>query len=97
MDMKCMRCGEPWDWWYIRDDILPDDEKFNLARKSGLDMPEVEFKFSAGPYIEKCPACYSKPDSEIKADPNLEARSALRDILGDDIDGFLSTCEDFGL
>ena len=106
MDMKCRRCGEPWDWWYLRDDVLNskiDGEKvdlFPLARKQGLtvdDNGNGKFVFTPGPYVKECPACPA--ESELtEADRDREfLYSAMQEILGDDIDGFMAEIEDLGL
>jgi len=34
MDTLC-RCGEPWDWWYIRDEVLEDQRLYEKMEKHG--------------------------------------------------------------
>ena len=92
MDMRCRRCGEPWDWWYIRDEVLMqgDVDLYPTAKDTGVRFC-VGFDFEPGPYIVRCPAC--KPGNE--QDQGIqEVMSAVADILGDDIDGFMAEMED---
>lgn len=35
MDMNCRKCNEPWDWFYIRDDILENQPLYEKMAKSG--------------------------------------------------------------
>lgn len=35
MDMKCTKCLNPWNWWYIRDDVLKDEPLFQKMKKVG--------------------------------------------------------------
>lgn len=97
MDMKCMKCSEPYEWFYIRDEILIQNgyDYYEEVKKNGKDFPDLQFKFRKNCYIEECPACYGK--KIVNQDANAEAREAFADVLGDDVDGFLAECEDFGL
>lgn len=107
MDMKCMKCGEPWDWWHIRDEVLKDEALYQKMKKQGgfvkcdedwvsreTDGQHASWEFSPGPYIQQCPCCV---DEEVEEDEGSFYRQALAEILGDDIDGFIAECEDFGL
>ena len=97
MDMKCMKCGEPWDWSTIRDEVLSDEKMYQKAKSQGLiigHLPEWAWRFSPGPYIEECPACFGK---EIEPDEKAVCRAAIAAVLGDDIDAFLVECEDMDL
>ena len=42
MDTLC-RCGEPWDWRYIRDEVLEDQALYERMEKSGGYVGEREF------------------------------------------------------
>lgn len=97
MDMKCMTCGEPWDWFYIRDEVLFVEKDYQTAKTQGLvfeDSTGGMWRFSPGPYVEECPACFGK---EIEPDENAICRAAIATVLGDDIDAFLVECEDMDL
>jgi len=100
MDMKCMKCSEPYEWFYIRDEILIDNgyDYYDEVKKDGKDFPDLQFKFKRNCYIAECPACYGKKiKQDEKSEANSEMREALADALGDDVDGFMAECEDFGL
>jgi hypothetical protein len=95
-----MKCSEPYEWFYIRDEILIQDghDYYNEVKKNGRDFSDLQFKFTRNCYIEECPACYGKKvKRDEKSEVNAEAREALADVLGDDVDGFMAECEDFGL
>ena len=53
------------------------------------------WQFAPGPYILQCPACIGKEIELSEADKDRAAfMSAAADILGGDIDGFMSEMED---
>ena len=103
-DTYCMKCSEPWDWFYLRDEVLADQSDFDWAEKQGgvfidswddFGNPTGFWRFRGdGVYIEECPNCFGK---NIKPDENAMIRSAMADILGDDTDGFIAEIEDLGL
>lgn len=105
MDMNCRKCGEPWDWFFIRDDVLGDEEDFQKMGKEGgvFDdgmgvKPGPQWQFSPGPYIIQCPACFGKVIHRSEEDKERQAiANAISDVLGDDIDGFMAEMEDFGI
>ncbi len=60
------------------------------------EEPE-EFKRRGG-RIDRCPACpKGRPKLHPKERARLQTIRELADALGDDIDGFAATLEDFGL
>jgi len=89
MDVHCCNCGEPWEVYYLWDEL------------EGIDIEELE---SEGWQFGKCrlvvlhcPCCHLNgerlPDAELRSDIVQE----LSELLGDDVDGLASTLEDFGL
>ena len=97
MDMKCFNCGEPWDWWYLREDVIASPDGRDLYPSIKKDGGEVDgFTFSSGPYVQRCPAC-PKGETEYSRSEESFLLAGLADILGDDIDGFMAEAEDFGL
>lgn len=120
MDTVC-RCGEPWDWWTIRDEVLKDQALYEKMSKYGGMVTEVgtgvtdsgymevtkadiaggyviddnvSWEFKPGPHPIQCPACFGK---EVEPAENSDIIEALQDVLGDDVDGLMSSLEDFGL
>lgn len=120
MDTVC-RCGEPWDWWTIRDEVLKDQALYEKMAKYGgyvracihgpgyTEVPRKDIKaahdresvyqneyweFKPGPHPIQCPACFGK---NIEPAENSDIIEALQDVLGDDVDGLMSSLEDFGL
>lgn len=81
MDLLCQRCGEPWDFFYITDEMTEEERR----------------DFHAG---RGCPCCRNKPDADIHLSPRQQeavtVQTAMRDVLGDDIDGLAAEMEDFG-
>ena len=56
---------------------------------------KANWQFAPGPYILQCPACIGKDIELSEADKEKAAiMSAMADILGDDIDGFMAEMED---
>ena len=86
MDLYCTRCGEPWD----TDTVLHDAEPGEFDRVGNTGK------------ITMCPACRGTSDEELSkllSDDEKGrnyTRSAMADLLGDDIDGLASTYEDMG-
>ena len=84
MDVLCERCGEPWDVLGIRDEFTEEEYQ----------------RFHKG---QGCPCCRNQPDTDFQEGMSerrkfaVEAQAALRDILGDDIDGLAAEMEDLGL
>ena len=83
MDLLCQRCGEPWDYLYIRHDEGP--ETWNRFRQG-----------KGCPYCEDQPEENFKGRAEDTAFAR-QAQAALGDVLGDDYDGLAAMMEDFGL
>ena len=53
MDMKCRKCAEPWDWWYIRDDILKDEDLFqNMKKRGGFIKDTIGLPGERGTSVE---------------------------------------------
>ena len=84
MDILCERCGEPWNAYGVRNGDLDPIEQGRFFRGEG------------------CPSCYGKDPSEFadraeRTEVARAAQSAMRDVLGDDIDGLAAMMEDFDL
>jgi hypothetical protein len=90
MDIYCSHCGEPWEIdslheLIVAEGISPD---FSSARKRF-------YLYGCGAFEKGTPVkCTHSPVTSKK---NLDAYSALQDVLGDDIDGLASMYDDFGL
>ena len=51
-----------------------------------------------GSVIKSCPSCHGREQDLTEAQrEHLEAVRAIADLMGDDIDGFAATLEDFDL
>lgn len=59
------------------------------------EQEKADFHASRG-----CPCCRNKPDADIHLSPRQQeavtVQTAMRDVLGDDIDGLAAEMEDFG-
>jgi hypothetical protein len=100
-DIICPNCKEPWDWWFLKEDLIWEidlDEK--VAEKwDGTLTDELREKFKVigwefGERISHIIRCDACPEGETKVSLRSELASAMSDILGDDIDGFISEMED---
>ncbi len=88
MDVKCCKCGEPWDQYYLRHE-LSDEEKDDGTWEFGDNVL----------HVKQCPCCDAYSDSPLHdaiQERNRNASMAmLSDMLGDDLDGLASLAEDF--
>ena len=107
MDISCPSCAEPWDTDYLCHDAIYDTDLYNTAEAlcdafhGKLDeiyrfaLEQAGWKF-AGAHVHmfvRCPCCKEKAllhDSSLR----VETRQLLADLMGDDIDGFVSFSED---
>lgn len=113
MDMLCNKCSEPWDWFYIRDEVLEDEALYQKMKRTGgyvgetddFDFVEVEAKPvfrlpNANWQFNPGPTIAQCPaciGKEVEPDDNAKIRAELAHLYGDDIDGFMADMEDFGL
>jgi len=81
MDILCVRCGEPFDVYHVEQDMAKWPERPN----------KEDFYTGRG-----CDCCYGKEVENI-APEACEIQRALRDVLGDDVDGLAAEMEDLGL
>lgn len=89
MDIRCPKCGEPWDF-----DTLHDAAE---EQESTYDKVAADFR-SRGCAALGWGSC-SEPSEETDRHYGLrpqDAASALYDLLGDDMDGAASMLEDMG-
>ena len=81
MDVYCSRCGEPYDVFSLTDDMTKEER--------------ADFHAGRG-----CPCCRNTPDDAIDLSERqkdlLTVQSALKTVLGDDIDGLAAELEDLG-
>jgi hypothetical protein len=81
MNIICVNCGEPWDM----DHVLHEEPEL-FERKGGI--------------IKHCPCCPkdgSEPKLDFEQKAKLDIIETLGEMLGDDIDGFASELNDYGL
>ena len=85
MDVECCNCGEPWDQYYLRHELTPEEVRDGSWRFGSSRL-----------VVLSCPACKeNEPLSDAR--DRKWAVQAIAEILGDDEDGLASTLEDFGL
>jgi len=60
MDMLCKNCQEPYDWYFLRNEILVAGgmDMYEPARKEGFH--NLHFHFTPGPVLQSCPARQSQ-------------------------------------
>lgn len=84
MDIKCPKCGEPWE----------NDSLHEYAEEAGSTYAQVAKTFR----VKGCGTAFAGWGvSTCVADGKSELRNALADLLGDDMDGYAAMCEDFAL
>lgn len=80
-DLLCQRCGEPWDIFYITDDMTEEERQdFHAGRGCPCcrNTPDEDLKLSP------------------RQKDAVEIQAAMRSVLGDDLDGLAAEMEDFG-
>jgi hypothetical protein len=91
MDIRCPKCGEPWDMDTLHDEV----EARNGALAAIFRRPyEVEYnEVSADFRARGCPALtsYAATCSQATASPGI---GILYDLLGDDLDGAAAMLDD---
>ena len=81
MDLRCIKCGEPWEMDYLHE----------VAKEQGSTFARVADRFA----VKGCEALGgTHNDFDYENGP---AVAAIYDLLGDDIDGAAALIEDFGL
>lgn len=83
MDILCPKCAEPWEVDTIHD----------YAEENGTTFAVVANDFRT----KGCGKAFREWEIRCEKRAGHEARSVIADLLGDDIDGYASLCEDFSL
>lgn len=109
MDVHCSSCGEPWDVYHLRHDVvfetdlnpaeaeawrsLSAHERLNTRYREKLKAAGYEFGASML-NVTHCSCC----PPGAKPDPDTATlKAGIVEILGDDEDGIAATLEGFGL
>lgn len=88
MDLKCPKCGEPWDFDSLHEET---EDRFPGLKN---DAYQKKFRIVQADFLSQgCKALGSKCNGN-EAHPGI---SALYDLLGDDLDGAANLIEDFNL
>jgi hypothetical protein len=109
MDVHCSTCGEPWDTYHLRHDLifetelgageaeswcsLPSAEKLSVRYRNKLQEAGWDFG-STMINVIRCPCC---PKGAIGNPDRIQTKSALEKLLGEDEDGLAATFEDYRL
>ena len=89
MDVHCCHCGEPWDQYFLRHELIAESDD---------DLSGEGWKFGQNRLVVlHCPACPKDGRGLPDADERAEIVSELAALLGDDEDGLAATLEDFNL
>lgn len=98
MDVYCGLCGEPYDVFYVNQEMnqnedgpRPDGTTIGTFGRRTI-LPAEAFKAGKG-----CPACKWGKNAPAERPYNAEASAALMELCGDDLDGVAGMLEDFGL
>lgn len=105
MDVRCSRCGEPWDLDTLHDEVHArrPDLDYNRRGRPGYA--------SAEEYAEQYPAAYdavredftrrgcaaltrSQGSADCEPSPRGQTAAMVYDLLGDDFDGAAAMLED---
>lgn len=87
MDIKCQHCGEPWDAWFLREE---------LSEESPADLAALGWKFGSSRLnVKTCEACKGTPEKKAAGEYGAVA-AVLAEMLGDDEDGLAAELDDLG-
>lgn len=107
MDVHCSTCGEPWDVYHLRHDVifeaglnkyealrwrsLPYSERLSERYREALRRARWDFGRTTINVI-RCPCC----PKDAKPDPEkVMTRKAFEAFFGDDENGLASTLEEY--
>ncbi len=107
MDISCPSCAEPWDTVHLCCNAIYDTDLYDIDEELCTDfagvLTDVYLKafeqagwLFAGTHVHtfiSCPCCKEKvlrPDSTLR----IKTRQLLAELMGDDIDGFISFSKD---
>lgn len=90
MDIRCRRCGEPWDNDTIHEEVA---ERAYLGEETTYSEVAAEFR-AKGCQAFRVFTGNDQPCKRTGAN-NAEAAGVLADLLGDDMDGAAALLEDF--
>jgi hypothetical protein len=95
-DIRCPKCGEPWDHDTIHDEVAERFDKSLWTTPDGKhnqEQYEIYYEQVKQEFFRNgCVALFG-----AKCNPNTEAPAGLSEIyseFGDDLDGLISTMED---
>lgn len=101
MDIKCIKCGEPWDRDTIHEEVAErfDDRLWMVDGRTDQKKYEKYFdQVREDFYKNGCRAFYgAKCNTESVGYENGEILSELYDVFGDDTDAMANMIEDFDL
>lgn len=86
MDVRCPRCGEPWD-----NDSIHDEVEARQERGQQADYASVAAEFRRSGCVAFREAFGA---ARCERRPGMEPISVVYDLLGDDMDGAAAMLED---
>ncbi len=94
MDMLCKNCQEPYDWHFLRNEILISHGMDFYGSAQDAPFANLHYHFAPpGPTLVSCPACKGVRQSPEKRE-NAELLGMISDLMGDDLDGYLTEVAD---
>lgn len=109
MDLHCTTCGEPWDAYHLRHDVIYETSLSHTEAKNWTQsspsvrlLPryrekfrEIGFEFGNSVLnVVRCPAC----PKGARPDPDKATlKAGIVEILGDDEDAIIDAMEDCGV
>jgi hypothetical protein len=107
-DVNCLKCGEPWDTYHLRNDVLPEEIDGHVLVQPGSKDCYIFGKTDGKEnrlIVLQCPCCEDVLErtggvplgGKEKADERAAAFEGFSSVLGDDLDGIEAMYEDLGL
>ena len=83
MDLLCIRCGEPWEEYFVRHEMTQEEQDtFWKGQGCPCCAGQLDWKFAG---------------RAERTEFARMAQRELKNVLGDDIDGLAAMMQDFGL
>lgn len=94
MDIRCSKCGEPWDVDSLHDLVAEEFGHWDPIAQRTVVAGDYSILFERVRHDFKRRGCeaFGARHNETKAHPGI---AEIQDLLGDDIDGAAALIEDF--
>jgi hypothetical protein len=99
MDIRCTKCGEPWDVEILHDLVAEKHDRDEWVTNGRYDQAKYDPFYAEARQAFRSKGCEALGARHaVRADHRRALLSdALHELLGDDVDGIAALTEDFDL